>query len=46
VVLGILIALAINNWNNEKRIHSEETATLQKLIQDLKTDNQRYLDNI
>ncbi len=46
VVIGILIALAINNWNNEKRIHSEETATLQKLIQDLKTDNERYLDNI
>lgn len=46
VVIGILIALAINNWNNEKRIHSEETATLQKLIQDLKSDNERYLDNI
>lgn len=46
VVIGILIALSINNWNNEKRIHSEETATLQKLIQDLKSDNERYLDNI
>ena len=46
VVIGILIALAINNWKNEKRIHSEETATLHKLIQDLKSDNERYLDNI
>jgi len=46
VVIGILIALAINNWNNEKRIHSEETTTLQKLIQDLKSDNKRYLENI
>jgi len=46
VVIGILIALQINNWNNEKRIYSEETATLQKLIQDLKSDNERYLDNI
>lgn len=46
VVIGILIALAINDWNNEKRIHSEETATLQKLIQDLKSDNNRYLENI
>ncbi|PKA81977.1 hypothetical protein ATE92_0100 [Ulvibacter sp. MAR_2010_11] len=46
VVIGILIALAINDWNNEKRIQSEETATLQKLIQDLKSDNKRYLENI
>ena len=46
VVIGILIALAINNWTNEKRVHSEEIATLQKLIQDLKSDNKRYLDNI
>lgn len=46
VVIGILIALAINNWTHEKRVHSEEIATLQKLIQDLKSDNKRYLDNI
>ena len=46
VVIGILIALAINNRNNENQIHSEETSTLQKLIQDLKSDNKRYLENI
>ena len=46
VVIGILMALAINDWKNEQRINSEETATLQKLIQDLKSDNKRYLNNI
>ncbi|WP_186826719.1 DUF6090 family protein [Psychroserpens burtonensis] len=46
VIIGILMALAINDWKNEQRIHSEETATLQKLIQDLNSDNKRYLSNI
>lgn len=46
VVLGILLALAINNWNNEKRIEKEEIATLKKLIQDLKSDDKRFAENI
>tara|TARA_R110002124_G_scaffold280073_3_gene453130 strand:+ start:16402 stop:17145 length:744 start_codon:yes stop_codon:yes gene_type:complete len=46
VVIGILMALAINEWKNEQRIHSEEKVTLQKLTQDLKSDNQRFLKNI
>lgn len=46
VVIGILLALAINDWRNLQRIHSEEEATLRKLIQDLKTDSIRYTNNI
>jgi hypothetical protein len=46
VVIGIMMALTINEWKNEKRIQSEEKATLQKLTQDLKSDNGRYLKNI
>ena len=46
VVIGIMLALTINEWKNEKRIQSEEKATLQKLTQDLKSDNRRYLKNI
>ncbi|MFP4846035.1 hypothetical protein [Winogradskyella sp. PE311] len=46
VIIGILLALAINDWKNEQRINSEETATLQKLIQDLKSDNESYNENI
>ena len=46
VVIGIMMALTINEWKNEKRIQSEEKVTLQKLAQDLKSDNGRYLENI
>jgi len=46
VVIGILIALAINDWKNEKRIESEEIATLYKLVQDLESDKTRFNDNI
>ena len=46
VVIGILIAVTINNWNNKQRIHSEEIVTLQKLIEDLKSDNERFSNNI
>lgn len=42
VVIGILIALQINDWRNEQRIKSDETATLTKLVGDLKTDNKRF----
>jgi len=46
VVIGILMALAINEWKNEQRIRIEEKNTLQKLTQDLKSDQQRFLKNI
>ncbi len=46
VVVGILMALAINEWKNEQRIDSEEKTTLYKLIKDLESDNERYLSNV
>jgi hypothetical protein len=46
VIIGILIALAINDWKNEQRIDSEETVTLQKLVQDLNSDNESFNTNI
>ena len=46
VVIGILIALQINTWNNQKRISSEETATLVKLVNDLSRDNKRFKETI
>jgi hypothetical protein len=42
VVIGILIALQINDWRNDQRIKSDEAATLTKLIGDLKRDNKRF----
>ena len=46
VVIGILIAVSINDWMNTKRLNSAEIVTLQKLVQDLRTDSIRYADNI
>ena len=46
VVIGILIALAINEWNNNQKIKSEEIATLKKLVQDLESDKIRFHKNI
>ena len=46
VVIGILIALAISEWNNNQKIKSEEIATLKKLVKDLESDKIRYYKNI
>ena len=35
VVIGILIALSINNWNEQRKIKNEETVILQSLLKDL-----------
>ena len=37
VVIGILIALQINNWNEDKNLQNKEQALLIKLKEDLKT---------
>lgn len=46
VVIGILIALSINNWNeNKKNIHKEQLylkALYEELIQDTKSQNEIY----
>ncbi len=38
VVLGILIALQINNWNEQKNIEKKESVFLNRLLVDLKND--------
>ena len=38
VVIGILFALQINNWNQERINNKTESAILTRIIQDLKTD--------
>ena len=38
VVIGILIALSINNWNNHQIEQKEEKHYLKRLVQDLKYD--------
>lgn len=39
VVVGILIALQINNWNTKKINQSKEKDALAEILQDLKSDN-------
>jgi len=41
VVLGILIALSINNWNENKKDRRNETVFLQGIINDI--DEQRLV---
>lgn len=38
VVIGILIALQINNWNEKKKNQQQEALILKNILQDLKTD--------
>ncbi|WP_052188182.1 DUF6090 family protein [Cellulophaga sp. Hel_I_12] len=38
VVIGILIALQINNWNEERKENKQERFILQKLLNDLNSD--------
>lgn len=42
VVIGILIALQINSWNEERKNEIEETIILKSLIEDLKADIKGY----
>ena len=45
VVIGILIALQINNWNEERKGIIKEYAVLNNLIQDLKLDSTSHNKN-
>ena len=45
VVIGILIALQINNWNEEKKTKTEMIGIYQSIVDELETDIQT-LDNI
>ena len=46
VVIGILIALSINNWNEERKDIAKENGTLYKFLQDLKSDSTYYQVNL
>lgn len=38
VVIGILIALQINNWNEKRKLHEQERSYLERLVSDLESD--------
>ena len=42
VVIGILIALGINNWNENRKNLNEEKITLTKIHEDLATDLSQF----
>ena len=42
VVIGILIALQINNWNEERKLANEKIIILQNLREDLNNDIENY----
>jgi hypothetical protein len=44
VVIGILIALAINNWNTEKENQIKEKEALSEIFQGLKSDKQQLIE--
>lgn len=41
VVIGILIALQVNNWNEQRKLSLERSEIIRSLISDLKTSRQR-----
>ena len=46
VVIGILIALQINNWNNERISNKSRIDYMEGLVEDIKSDIIQYNDNI
>lgn len=46
VVIGILIALQINNWNEERKSKIQEQIILKNLVQDLKADSLSFSKNL
>ena len=44
VVIGILIALAINNWNTEKNNQIKEKEALSEIYHGLKSDNKQLIE--
>jgi hypothetical protein len=47
VVIGILIALQVNTWNENRKIGNEEQAILNRLLDDLKlakADSERFIE--
>ncbi len=46
VVIGILIALQINNWNEVRKEKINQRSVLSNLLQDLKSDSVSYSQNL
>jgi len=46
VVIGILIALQINNWNEERKAKLYENVTLRNFVQDLRSDSSSFSLNL
>ncbi len=42
VIIGVLIALAIGEWNSERLAKAEESDTLSRLISDIEVDLKEY----
>ncbi len=42
LVLGILIAVQLNNWNTSRKLEQAEDITLNRLYEDLLSDTQRF----
>ena len=42
VTLGVLIALAVNNWNNERLERAQERDVVARLIADIEDDLRRF----
>ncbi len=46
VVIGILIALAINNWNEDRKLQNEELSLLAEIKTSLITNHAEFAENI
>lgn len=46
VVIGILIALQVNNWNENRKEHQRELQYLDRLADNIRTDLEVFEDNI
>lgn len=45
VVIGILIALSINNWNENRKAKAQEISSMKEIIENLKYDILRCHSN-
>ncbi len=45
VVIGILIALSINNWNEERKLETQEIKILKELLVNLRADSTDHASN-
>ena len=46
VMIGILLALQVNNWNEKKKMIKEESKYLQRIYSDLETDSSYFSQRI